>query len=44
MAEGLNDVAEGRVTEWGFEDFLREARVGEAVPKGRDDRNNPRRL
>ncbi len=26
VAEGMNDVAAGRVSEWNFEDFLREAR------------------
>jgi hypothetical protein len=26
IAEGLDDVAAGRVSEWRFEDFLREAR------------------
>lgn len=27
IAEGLADVAAGRVSEWNFEDFLREARA-----------------
>jgi hypothetical protein len=31
VAEGLNDVAEGRVSDWSFEDFLREA--GTLEPK-----------
>jgi hypothetical protein len=26
VAEGLDDVAAGRITEWSFQDFLREAR------------------
>ena len=30
VAEGLKDTAEGRVTEWNFADFLREARGLEA--------------
>ena len=27
VAEGMNDVEAGRVSEWNFEDFLREARA-----------------
>jgi hypothetical protein len=27
IAEGLSDVADGRVSEWNFEDFLRQART-----------------
>jgi hypothetical protein len=27
VSEGLADVAAGRVSEWNFEDFLREARI-----------------
>jgi len=27
IAEGMEDVASGRVSEWNFEDFLREARA-----------------
>jgi len=27
IAEGLRDVADGRVSEWNFEDFLRQART-----------------
>ena len=27
VAEGIDDVANGRVSEWSFEDFLREARA-----------------
>ena len=27
VAEGLEDVAAGRVSEWNFEDFLRQARA-----------------
>jgi predicted transcriptional regulator len=27
IAEGLEDVAAGRVSEWNFEDFLRQARM-----------------
>lgn len=27
IAEGMDDVASGRVSEWNFEDFLREARA-----------------
>jgi hypothetical protein len=27
IAEGMEDVAAGRVSEWNFEEFLREARV-----------------
>jgi hypothetical protein len=27
VAEGLDDVARGRVSEWDFQDFLREART-----------------
>ena len=28
IAEGMDDVASGRVSEWNFEDFLRQARDG----------------
>jgi hypothetical protein len=28
IAEGTDDVASGRVSEWNFEDFLREVRAG----------------
>jgi hypothetical protein len=27
IAEGIEDVSSGRVTEWNFEDFLRQART-----------------
>jgi hypothetical protein len=27
IAEGMDDVAQGRVSEWSFEEFLREARA-----------------
>jgi hypothetical protein len=27
VAEGMDDVARGRVSEWNFQDFLREARA-----------------
>jgi len=35
VAEGLNDVAAGRVSEWNFEDFLREAHSLEAHPNNK---------
>jgi hypothetical protein len=28
IAEGMDDVRRGRVSQWNFEDFLREARTG----------------
>jgi hypothetical protein len=33
VAEGLDDAASGRVSEWNFEDFLREARALEQARK-----------
>jgi hypothetical protein len=33
VAEGLDDVANGRVSEWNFQDFLREARAIEQARK-----------
>jgi hypothetical protein len=31
VAEGMDDIAAGRVSEWNFEDFLREARSGTRI-------------
>jgi hypothetical protein len=33
VAEGLDDVANGRVSEWSFEEFLREAQALGPAPK-----------
>jgi hypothetical protein len=33
VAEGIEDVAQGRVSEWNFEEFLREARAQQTVPE-----------
>ncbi len=33
VAEGMDDVAAGRVSEWNFQDFLREARSFKQAPQ-----------
>ena len=33
VAEGMDDVSAGRVSEWSFQDFLQEARARHRVPR-----------
>jgi hypothetical protein len=41
VADGLRDVDQGRVVEWNFEDFLREACLATQCHPDRDGRDKP---